>query len=61
MSKINRLSRQKSIMTLIESNPLEAGTAGPEALNLRIENLSDATPIRSEELSSLLVQLKATE
>ncbi len=59
-NKINRLSRQKSVMS-IESNPLEAGTPGAEALNLKVENLTDATPLGSDELSNLLVQLKATE
>ena len=56
--KINRLSRQKSIM-VVESNPLESGEASLLPQTMKVENLNHATLIGGEEFKSILAKLES--
>lgn len=58
-AKINRLSRQKSIM-VVENNPLEA--ARPMKIeHLKIENLNHASVIKPDEFKSLISNIAKIE
>lgn len=58
-TKINRLSRQKSLM-VVETNPLEA--ARPMKFeHLKIENLNHASVIKPEELKTLVTDITKIE
>ncbi len=56
--RLNRLSKQKSVMN-IEANPLESGNIQSAAM--KVESLSDCTPISTAELSTLIARLTALE
>lgn len=58
-AKINRLSRQKSIMTISEGNPLEGGQV--DQIQVKVENLTDCVDIGPAEMTSLMNQLNAKE
>ncbi len=58
VKKVNRLSKQKSVMT-IQDNPHEAAAASTGSI--KAENLNDAILIDGVELLSLLTQLKLIE
>lgn len=59
-TKINRLSRQKSIMSINEGNPLEQG-GHVEQVQVKVENLTDCVDIGPAEMTSLMNQLNAKE
>lgn len=59
MSKIGRLSKQKSVMN-IEANPLESGTA-TNITTMRLENLSECVPISPQQLADFIKRLQAVE
>jgi hypothetical protein len=56
--KIQRLSRQKSIMQ-IQSNPLESGSV--QATQLKVENLTDAVLIGGPDFDKFLKDLQNME
>lgn len=56
--RVGRLSKQKSVMN-IEANPLETGNLQTTAM--KVESLSDCTPISAGELSNLISRLTALE
>lgn len=57
--KINRLSRQKSVM-IVEANPLETGEAGAGLVpGLKVENLNHATLITIEEFKMMQSKLES--
>jgi hypothetical protein len=58
-NNINRLSRQRSVMR-IEANPLESGFV-KDSLNLKVDNLTDATLITADELKAIVKLMVATE
>lgn len=60
MAKINRLSKNKSMM-IISSNPLEEGLAGSTS-DLHVENIANAVLISDAEFQSIIMaKMKATE